>query len=110
MANNPLPKTIRVGYRHYNVVEWDLADASGEEKFGDCGHALARIRISNGLDPEQEANTLFHELLHACYKQQGLSDGAGEEDVVVCLANVLAQVWQDNPKLIAYFDKAFKGK
>ncbi len=102
----PLPSSVRVGFRHYEVIEWDQMDSSCEDRFGDQSMAQARIRVAAGINVEKQANVLLHELLHACYGQAALNGGEKEETVVHSLSNVLCQVWQDNPDLIAFLDAA----
>jgi hypothetical protein len=96
----PLPDTIRVGYRTVRV-EWMPADEACEDGIcGDWSPAKARIRISEGMAPDETQNTLLHEVLHAVIKVANLRFPADlEELAVTVLSNVLLQVLHDNPGL-----------
>lgn len=102
----PLPTSIRVGFRHYTVIKWDQTDSFMTGSMGDHCSLQCKIRIANGLNPAQTANTLLHEVFHACYHYAELMDKDGEERIVSGMSNVLCQVWQDNPELIAFLDAA----
>lgn len=92
----PLPGSIRVGYRTYRVEEFEILDATSADKFGECDHIRGLIRVRMDLGPVVIANTLLHEVLHACCEVGGLQDDDKEERVVEVLSNQLTQVWRDN--------------
>ncbi len=104
-----LPEKVKIGYRNYkiSVLPQHEADARGL-RGTHVGHRGV-IRIETGMDTEQQANTLFHELLHACWLQSDLPDDV-EEHTVTVLANQLTQVFQDNPQVTKYLRNALAKK
>ena len=68
-----------------------------------------RITIKPGLHPDQEADTLLHELIHALTGSTGLTaSGAVLEDsdtaeiVTAALAPALLDMLRRNPDLVTY--------
>ena len=65
------------------------------------------------MPPQQQANTLIHETLHAIFYEQAMGEsrvGEYEEYIVTCFANGLAAVMKQNPKLMAELQKIIDGK
>jgi cob(I)alamin adenosyltransferase len=102
----PFPTTLRIGYRDFAVEEWDTKQANAAGRYGECDKANAILRIDVTYGPEKAANTLLHEILHACYDISGLTDEDNEERTVTQLSSVMAQVIRDNPHLLAYLGHA----
>lgn len=104
------PSIVRVGHRDISVEfvsKVDLPDADGNY------HADSQsIRVGDWLGIQSQAETLIHELLHACWpyrwnafqKYQEI-----EEDLVTALAPLLAMVLRDNPSLILWLTSALEG-
>ena len=101
-----LPTVVRVGYRDYAIIEWDRKDAASSDRYGECDKANAIIRVSTDYGALKAANTLLHEVLHACFDVAAIEGDDPEERTVTSLANVLAQVIRDNPDLVAYLTAA----
>lgn len=97
-----LPQSVRIGYRTYAVKAISPIAATSREMFGECDNCLGEIRIRADLDPVKQANTLLHEVLHACWYVANVDDGDNQERTVTALANILTQVWRDNPELVAF--------
>lgn len=105
----PFPSAIRVGYRDYRVAEFtpsfDLPhDADGRHSQAD---GLIMVRVQ-GRDLQEQANTLLHEVMHAIYLIGAASGVDDEEKLVTIFANMLAQVWRDNPELVDWLDAALR--
>lgn len=106
----PFPTNVRVGYRDYRIQIWPRSEARSEDRFGLCSDVRALIQIDQQIveeEPIKAANTLMHEILHACHAVGDLQKGDDEERIVRTIANQLSQVWRDNPGVIAYLDWAF---
>lgn len=99
-----MPKTIRIGYRDFSVESWPSAIAMASDRLGECDKLNGILRVSDNLDGIKAANTLLHEVMHACWELAELDDKDEEEKTVGCLANQLTQVWRDNPKLVAFLN------
>lgn len=105
------PTTARVGYRDYRIESWPTMAASGEGCLGQTCNVTGTIKVNQALIAEQPvkaANTLIHELLHACWFVGGLKDDDDQERNVTVLANQLTQLWRDNPPVIAYLAENLK--
>lgn len=104
------PETVRIGYRDYRVERWDHTEAMRAGNFGECDHAKGVLRIDGGLDAQQAAETMMHEMLHAVFSCFGYADWAKAEDpeeaAVTILAKGLSCTTRDNPELWAQISKA----
>lgn len=101
-----LPSHIRVGYRDFAIEAWEPLDASGASKFGEMSNMAGVIRVRADLPPQELANTLLHEVIHAAHFIGGIQGGEeSEEHTTVILANQLTQVWRDNPDFVAFMSK-----
>lgn len=63
-----LPKTIKVGYHDYKVrmVPSVMKRAkSGEKLIGQCDLMKQEIRVWEGVGPDNQMSTFWHEVLHA---------------------------------------------
>jgi hypothetical protein len=102
------PKSIRIGYRDFAVEDWDTKHASVAGRLGECDRANAVIRIDTSYGPVQSAETLLHEVLHGCFGIAGIDEADSEERTVTHLSAQLAQVFRDNPELLAYLKTALR--
>ena len=107
-------KKITVGYSTITIkkqqgqfIKDNMTDTYGQ--YLPREHA---IEIQPNLINIDEANTLLHELLHACVwtaslsqQDQPLCEGNKEELVVNSLANSLTQVFRDNEWILPYLIK-----
>lgn len=69
----------------------------GRDVFGSWDRQSMTIRISNSIDPGDQASTLLHEVLHAVVDFMDISI---EEGTVGVLSQSLYQVLVDNPNLL----------
>lgn len=103
-----LPASVRVGAYDFAIVAaptHDLGNALGDFVLG-----ARRIRLQDDLAGALLADTLLHEITHAIWNVGGLSGEAAEEQVAQVMGAYWAQVYRDNPKLIAWLaDQAQKG-
>jgi hypothetical protein len=100
--SRPLPRSVVVGYRTYRVDLIDAATADAEKFDGCIQHNLGRIYLDERMSPPAMANTLLHEILHACWYMGGLYEAPVEEVAVVVLSNQLSQVIRDNPDVVKW--------
>lgn len=105
-----MPKKVRIGYSTFEVKV--MPEEHGEIA-GLCGtsHGIKQlITISEGMVPQQVANTLLHEVIHMIHFTYGLMsrDNPTEEEYTNLTANGLCQFWQDNPKAMDWMQKALK--
>jgi len=97
-----LPLKVKVSYLDYNIQELPFELAVAGDKHGDCDHIANLIRVQlKGHSQQQQANTLFHEIIHAVFHLYGVS--LKTEEMVVCgLSNGFCQVIRDNPKVMKF--------
>ena len=99
-----IPASIRVGFCDFTVE----ALTEPKKVLGDIEADHARIRIDVDRPAPMVATTLLHEVLHGAWYMANLPNKAEEEDVVTSLAYQIAQVWRDNPDLVAYLSEALR--
>lgn len=99
-----LPPTARIGYRTYTLAAWPVQEAITAGARGVHEYHTTTIRVADDLLPAEAAETLLHEILHACWRNVSLK-GDVEENAVSVLADNLAQVWRDNPAVVAFISK-----
>jgi hypothetical protein len=98
---------VKVGYREYVIRYVPRKSLYGGDAIGDCENpgkhinCKGKIRIANGLDNVEKANTVLHEIMHALFYTQGINvAGALEERLVCSLTNGLIAFIRDNPKFV----------
>jgi len=93
-----LPASVKVGHRDIAIVLASRAELDGA--YGDFLDDAQRIRLDRERKPQSQAETLIHEILHACWPAHWSLVGDVEETFVSTLAPRLAAVWRDNPALV----------
>lgn len=100
MTTLPFP-TIKVGYRTYRILPWEEGDAAENNRLGEISYRAGEIRINDGRAPQERAETILHEILHALLYDSGMNlDREEEEKVVSVLAPRLTALFHDNPNEI----------
>ncbi|WP_298983369.1 hypothetical protein [uncultured Roseibium sp.] len=102
-----LPGKITVGYQTLDI---DVLDVIPANNIGGYSGQHGRISIDRAYHgkPEELANTVLHEVLHACFHTSGLTGlppGETEELTVTVLGNALTQVFRDNPEFLDWVSK-----
>tara|TARA_R110000803_G_scaffold3023_1_gene10387 strand:+ start:3331 stop:3693 length:363 start_codon:yes stop_codon:yes gene_type:complete len=110
-----LPLQIKVGYRTIDIVyaSPEFRNDNMLDCYGQYLDKQSKIEIQPGLKPEEELNTIIHEVLHCVFKYIGetndgmaLADSTTEERVVLNTANVIQPLFfMDNPNLLVYITK-----
>jgi hypothetical protein len=100
-----LPSSVKVGYADIQIVPMHTLEGFSHGVFGHFSASELAIRVINDLTETQVANTLLHEVLHACWHVAGLEDEDEEERIVTCLANTYLQVLRDNPDYNRFIQK-----
>ena len=101
-----IPATVRLA-PHTIVVTADtaaahtLSQAAGEQLYGNWDARYLTITLDPSQADSQVAETLLHELLHACADAAGL-DEDDEERTVNAIAPRLLSVLRDNPQLVRF--------
>ena len=92
-------KSVRVLGKVYSVLWGHKFD---EMILGDHCQKSLQVRIGSGMAPDEERETLMHELTHAVENQLGLDL---KEEQVRQLSVGMFAVFRDNPKLVSYMFK-----
>jgi Zn-dependent peptidase ImmA (M78 family) len=105
------PKKVKVGHVRYTLRE-EKGLASIAEASGTCGEDTQLILIDDQIGPDQQRDTVLHELLHALFyamnakailpKEEGSDSKELEEKIIFSLATRLLELLRDNPKLVGY--------
>tara|TARA_R110001592_G_scaffold106036_2_gene297976 strand:+ start:4842 stop:5240 length:399 start_codon:yes stop_codon:yes gene_type:complete len=108
------PTMIKVGYRDI-AIEWITPNFKLDELTDCFGQYKARegvIQMQDSLCGQEKANTVLHEIMHACCYGAGLNqadmplkDEDKEEIVINQLSNYLMGVFRDNPWFLDYIKK-----
>jgi hypothetical protein len=104
LKRDNLPATIRIGVFRYALEHWDPLEAEQQGCYGNCDRFAKIIRVRTDITDESFAETLEHEIMHACWDASGLKSRAGEERVVSLLTPILMMARRDNPDLYAWID------
>jgi hypothetical protein len=82
-----------------------MEHATGSSLFGATDVGSQSIVLNINVGPDVLAETLLHEVLHACLSVAGIShelDDDAEERIVRALSPVLLQVVRSNPSTIRF--------
>ena len=98
-----MPASVRIGHRRF-TIKLSTVKELGDDTRGDIAWLRATIRIRKDLLPQDAAEVMLHEVYHGCFPHvpKSLPQEDVEEYVVTALAENTAQVWRDNPALVAW--------
>jgi len=102
-----LPKKIKVGHMHYDLVSWSELEADAKDCWGRHSPKQQILNYREDLKLRTKAEVILHEVIHAVCEHWDREENANEEATVRKITNGLAAVWVDNPQLIAWFNYAF---
>ena len=94
-----IPKRVKIGAHTYKVLFRDDLD---DENFGVCRPRKLSMFIDETVERTQQEETFIHEILHAIFKQEGMSSPLSyekEESQVQRLGHALYQVLKENNML-----------
>lgn len=93
-----LPRTVKIGPFHYHIRRPSKALAR-ENLSGASWHPQLTIAVDHSLHPVYAAETLLHEVLHACWDQTPLRDFDDdvEESIVAALSPLLSACCETTP-------------
>lgn len=103
------PTALRIVNKTYDLQFDDVSEDSdlnwqGSPAMGMCDHETLEILIQENLPPEEELETIIHEILHGIFYRMRvpIKDSNIEEEIVDRLGAGLAQVFVENPDLLNY--------
>lgn len=99
------PTKVRVGPFDFRIMLWDRHDSNGARRYGETCIQGLFIRIGEDTLLQKAADTLLHEILHACWWAADLDDADKQERTVGCLSTQLCIVWRDSPEVMAWIGR-----
>ena len=101
-----LPSHVQVGPMRYSLkVDQAAVNETSPIAFGRTRNRQQSIVLSEGQGPDQEADTVLHETLHACFMVAGINNRMSdtlEEETINSLSPLLLDTLRRNPELVAY--------
>lgn len=98
-----LPPSVRVGAHDFTLLPLSIHEASGRRIWGRFEAAAQTIHLQQDMPTSAVAvDTILHEIGHAIWWAYGIQDDDKEERTVRTLATAWAQIFRDNPALIAW--------
>jgi Zn-dependent peptidase ImmA (M78 family) len=76
-----------------------FTDLSKKELCGDCCPETFVIYIDKNLDPDLQAKTILHEVIHAVFFRMGIENTTVDENMREILCDLIAAVIQENFKI-----------
>ncbi len=102
-----MPSYVRVGPYDVRIRELDPSDA--EKNYGLFHSEKMEIHLRKEFScPQQAADTLLHEILHAVWHIAGMNHKDGEERLVATLATQICAVVRQNPEIVKFLQMALK--
>lgn len=99
-----MPRAIRIGNFNFLVKLVSVGESQATNRHGLMCPVQQIIEISPGQNAQNLADTFIHEVIHAIhYHFDLLDDNNQEEQITTMTAHGLCQVWQDNPKAMAWW-------
>lgn len=92
---------VKIGGVLFDIVRvHELKHPSDNRRLdGHIVYGQCKIDIDDGLAPQAELQTIWHEVVHGILVQAGQLEAADKEDVVEALAYGIMGVLYDNPQL-----------
>lgn len=108
-AVEALPATMRIGAFTFVIEKWTATRAAGNGRYGECSTVELRISIQRDMaGPEKAVDTFFHEVGHAIFWANGMSEEDKEERTVGAFGSAWVQLYRDNPWLLGWIAKALE--
>tara|TARA_R110000824_G_scaffold8994_4_gene40647 strand:- start:213 stop:545 length:333 start_codon:yes stop_codon:yes gene_type:complete len=104
----PLPfKRIKVVSTDYKVELLPQEECDTYSVAGVCHQTPQdpKIRVAKHKEPTALADTMLHEIMHACWTTMNLDAREEEERAVAALATALIAVMRDNPNFSRWLIK-----
>lgn len=98
---------VRIGHLVCPVKRWPEGHDYGKENFGEFDGKTIYVRTEQS--PEELANTLVHECIHAMCKVAKPAFPINEERLCEVLESILTSFIADNQRFLSAVRKAFKG-
>jgi hypothetical protein len=106
-AIEALPGKLRVGPFDFRIEKLTALRAMGKDCFGEFSSCEGYVALQLDMPSTiKAADTLLHEAGHAIYSTYALAEDDKEERTVAAFATAWAQVFRDNPWLLAWLARS----
>jgi len=103
------PTKVKFGHRDFKIKYISKKEASKKQIYGEVDTSTNTIIIDKTLDAKVTINTIMHELIHVIAEHYHWNLPAKEEELVCeTTGNALADLFNQNQKLVEYLAFAFK--
>lgn len=103
-----LPRQVVIGHRTWKIKT--IGPRQRPRINGLCEYEKSTLWVRlKGQSPQQQANTLLHEIGHAIWHEGNIESDDIEEHVVTVTANLMCQVIRDNPDVIDWIAEKARG-
>jgi hypothetical protein len=105
-----LPKKVNILGKIYTITPDTIIGADNTDlASGLCQPWKCAIRVATGQHPQQERDTVLHEVMHGIFSETALTmdfkEDEDEEKIVRRLTTGLLQVLRENPELTKFILK-----
>lgn len=99
-VKNNIPKTVKVLYKNYDLIQRQSTDEIlSNGSYGTHYPVLSKIEWVKHSKPEDNVDTIIHELLHAVFDLFRIKENDTEEEIVTKLSTGMTTLMKDNKKL-----------
>lgn len=105
-----IPKSLKIGYHDYQIVEWGAAEVDLSGSWGQCDKHEKTIYICTDTKPAIVADIFIHECMHAIWDYFNLEDSEDEEKAVSVLSSGLVDLFVSNPKALQWVTEQIGSK
>ena len=103
------PTTVKFGHRDFKIKYISKKEAGKKGIYGQVDTSINTIIIDKTLDAKVTLNTIIHELIHVIAEHYAWNLPAKDEELVCeTTGNALADLFNQNPKLVEYLAFVFK--
>lgn len=101
-----LPEKVKVAGYNIAIKAWSNHSATAASRYGEFSANEMEIRIDMSMHPEKLLDVFLHELYHAVYWAYDIRDEDKEERACSVLSTGMAQIYIDNPTVLAFIKEA----
>jgi len=103
------PLALKFGHRDLIIKYISKKEADKLGIYGEVDTSTNTIIINNNLDNKITCNTIMHEMIHVISEHYHWNLPAEQEELICeTTGNALADLFNENPKLLEYLAFSFK--
>ena len=102
-------KSLKIFHREYQIKNMTAAELANGGHYGMTNHREQLMLLDMEAKPNELADTLLHESLHAICNTMGANiKEYDEEEVITFLSHGIITMFNDNPKMLDEFKRLLK--